>query len=570
MTSNGKKPTVAYFCMEYGLNRELPIYSGGLGILAGDFLKAAKDENAPVIGIGILWKQDYTQQYIGDDRRPFDVYPNFDYSFLKDTGVSVQLNVRGEEVTCKVHMVDQYGNAPLYLLDTNFPGSSHGWMTSKLYGGVEQDRVAAEMILGIGGIKALRAMNIDIDQYHFNEGHAVFAGIELIREKMQEQHMSFEDAMTETKRQVAFTTHTPVEAGNEVHDHGLLEYMGAYNGLNRDQMTRIGGDPFGMTVAALRLSHTANAVSQLHGDTARQMWKDVSDAAPIISITNGVHGGTWQSPSIRNAYKQGRDLWQPHMDLKEKLVRYIKEKTGKQFKKENLIVGFARRAAAYKRSGLIFSKPEVIEPLLQEGKLQLVFSGKAHPKDEPGKDIIQNIMRMSEKYPDSIVFLENYDMYIGELLVQGVDVWLNNPRRPMEASGTSGMKAAMNGVLNVSVIDGWVPEGVEHRSSGWLIDKMLTEMDQGDNEDVQDIKALYRVLLDEVIPTYYNNRTKWLEMMHSSITMSKDQFSSARMLKQYFSEMYEKNFEDDAPQMMAGAEQQNYSQQNQYDQYPQQ
>ncbi|TLM99179.1 alpha-glucan family phosphorylase, partial [bacterium] len=290
-------PRVAYFCMEYGLHEELPIYAGGLGILAGDFMKAAHDLDMPMVGLGILWRQDYTEQYIGADGRPYDIYPTFDYAFIKDTGKTVQVRVRGADVTCKVRLVDQYKNAPLYLLDTNFPGSEHGWMTGKLYGGVNQDRVAQEIILGIGGVRALRALGIEVDIYHFNEGHAVFAGTELIREKIG-QGMSFHDAWAATRREISFTTHTPVSAGNEEHNHGLLQHMEAYNSLTYEQMKDIGGDPFNMTAAALRISGFANAVSKLHGQTARKMWKDVHDAAPIISITNGVHPETWQDKHV--------------------------------------------------------------------------------------------------------------------------------------------------------------------------------------------------------------------------------------------------------------------------------
>jgi starch phosphorylase len=228
--------------MEYGLDKELPIYAGGLGVLAGDYLKAAADLNVPLVGLGILWRQDYTEQFIGEDGRPYDVYPNFDYDFIKDTGITVQVRVRGADVTCKVRLVDQYGNAPLYLLDTNFPGSEHGWMTNKLYGGTNQDRVAQEILLGVGGIRILRALNIPVQVYHFNEGHAIFAGIELIREKL-EQGMPFTEAWEATRSQIVFTTHTPVEAGNEIHEHSLLQHMEAYNGLNYEQMSQIGDNP---------------------------------------------------------------------------------------------------------------------------------------------------------------------------------------------------------------------------------------------------------------------------------------------------------------------------------------
>ncbi len=535
-------PHVAYFCMEFGLDHTLPIYAGGLGVLAGDYLKAAKDLDAPVVGIGILWNQDYTEQFIGEDGYPHDSYINYDFSSVRDTGVTVSVRVRGADVTCKVHMVDRYGNAPLYLLDTNFPGSEHGWMTKRLYGGVEQDRVAAEMILGIGGIRALRALGIEVDIYHFNEGHAVFAGIELIREKMHNQKMSFRDAWKATQKEVVFTTHTPVEAGNERWNHDLLQHMEAYNGLTYEQMREVGDDPFNMTIAALRIANIANAVSKLHGNTARDMWGHINETAPIISVTNGVHLETWQDSRIRTAFENGENLWEPHMACKKELISFIRKHTQANLNPEALLIGFARRAAPYKRSELIFRNLDVIDPLLQEGKMQLVFSGKAHPNDTLGKEIIHRLVQMDRKYRDSVVFLENYNMEIARLMVRGCDVWLNNPRRPLEASGTSGMKAAVNGVLNLSVVDGWVAEGPQHGVSGWLLCSVCGRRGQQLNQDDLDLLTLYDVLLTEVIPTFYNDRDRWQNMMRASIDMAHYQFSSHRMLREYFDVLYERAF----------------------------
>ncbi|WP_423751941.1 alpha-glucan family phosphorylase [Heliobacterium chlorum] len=538
-TTEAKLPRVAYFCMEYGLHEELPIYAGGLGVLAGDYLKAAHDSGLPMVAIGILWNQDYTHQFIGEQGRPYDTYPNIRFDSVKDTGVTVQVRVRGADVVCKVHKVDSYGNVPLYLLDTNFPGSEHGWMTNRLYGGSGQDRVAAEIILGIGGVRALRALGIDVDVYHLNEGHATFCGFELIREKMSHYGMTFHQAWEAVRKELIFTTHTPVEAGNEVHGHDLLRLMEAYNGLSYEQVRDIGGDPFNMTVAALRLSHISNGVSKLHGQTACKMWKDIHDASCIISITNGVHNRTWQDDSISEAFERKGDLWQAHLNNKYRLVEYIEKHSKVRLNPDHLIVGFARRAAPYKRSDLIFRTAEVIESLLREGKLQLVFSGKAHPNDEIGKDIIQQLVRMSEKYGNSVVFLENYNMEVARYMVRGCDVWLNNPRRPLEASGTSGMKAAMNGVLNLSTVDGWVGEGLQHQVSGWLINPIIESHLQEWEQDERDLRELYRVLLSEVIPTYYNDRDHWVQMMRASIDMARWQFSSHRMIREYFDLMYE-------------------------------
>jgi len=519
------------------LDKQLPIYAGGLGILAGDYLKTAADLQVPVVGIGILWRQDYTEQWIGENNWPYDVYPVYNYDFIKNTGVTITVRVRGADVVCKVHRVDQFGNAPLYLLDTSFPGSDHGWMTSKLYGGIDQDRVAGEMILGIGGVRALRALGIEVDVYHFNEGHAVFAGLELIREKMQ-QGMSFHEAWEATRREIVFTTHTPVEAGNETHTHSLLQHMETYMNFTYEQIRKIGGDPFGMTVAGLRLSNVANAVSELHGRTARRMWQHVDNAAPIINITNGVHVPTWQDNHVRRAFENKGDLWEPHMQAKQELIDFIHKHTNTRLGLNTLTIGFARRAAPYKRSELIFRDAGKIDSLLRERKLQLVFSGKAHPNDIPGKDIIRRLVEMDRKYSKQVVFLENYDMEIASLLTRGCDVWLNNPRRPLEASGTSGMKAAMNGVLNVSTVDGWVAEGPEHGISGWLLDEVFDGKPAEHDQDEHDLEALYHVLHTEVIPTYYDNHRRWVEMMRASIEMSRQKFSSRRMLEEYYEKMY--------------------------------
>lgn len=537
MNKNTRKlPTVAYFCMEYGLHEDFHIYAGGLGILAGDILKAAKDDGYPFVGVGILWRQGYTKQLIGEDGEPYDSFPAYKYEFLKDTGVEVKVKIRGRQVRAKVWLCGYYDNAPLYLLDTNLPGNNDPFITGQLYGWFSEERIAQEMILSIGGIKALRRLGINVDIYHFNDSHPVLAGIELIREKMDEEGMSFEEAWEKTREQIVFTTHTPVMAGNEVHDHELLRYMGAYNGLTYGQMLRLGGDPFSMTVAGLRLSKKANAVSKLHGETARKMWKDVQGASEIIAITNGVHNGTWQDPRIAVAYKKNSELWKAHLEAKREMIDEIYKRNGVKLDENSLIIGFARRAAPYKRSDLIFSKKEIIEPLLKDKKIQLVFSGKAHPNDLTGKEIISRIYRISLEYPESIVFLQNYDMKIGKLLTRGCDVWLNNPIRPLEASGTSGMKAAMNGVLNLSILDGWWPEGCIHGVNGWQIGNAY----EGEDCDEVDAQSLYHVLLNEVLPTFYENKKKWEEMMRSSIEMSQWNFSASRMMEEYYKLMYTK------------------------------
>lgn len=529
-----KLPRVAYFCMEYGLHEDFKIYSGGLGILAGDILKAAKDSNYPIVGIGILWRQGYVKQIIGQNGTLCDCFSEYKYDFLEDTGITVKVKIRGRQVKAKVWKCTEFDNVPLYLLDTNVPDNNDMFITGQLYGWFGEERIAQEMILSIGGIKALKALNIDVDVYHFNDSHPVLAGIELLRGKMDSDGLSFEEAWEETRRKIVFTTHTPVEAGNETHEHELLKYMGAYNGLTHGQMLKLGDDPFSMTVAGLRLSRKTNAVAELHCKTARKMWKDVMGSSEIIAVTNGVHNTTWQDSRIISAYNNGSGLWDAHMLAKREMLEGIYKKNSIKLDEDILTIGFARRAAPYKRSDLIFRRKDIIEPLLKDGKLQIVFSGKAHPNDLNGKRIIASLYEVSMLYPGSVVFIQDYDMGIGKLLTRGCDVWLNNPIRPMEASGTSGMKCAMNGVLNLSVLDGWWPEGCVHGVNGWQIGDGY----EGEDHDEVDSKSLYNVLLGEVIPTFYNDRRKWETMMRASVEMSQWKFSASRMINDYYKLMY--------------------------------
>ncbi len=533
-----EKPNVAYFCMEYGLHDDFKMYAGGLGILAGDYMKGAKDFNFPIVGIGLLWKQGYTDQRVDENGKVYDTFHNYNYNFLQDTGVKVPVTVRGEEIICKVWKSEQWGTVPLYLLDTDIPENSDRWITGQLYGWFGEERVAQEIVLGIGGVRALRALNIDVDVYHFNEGHALFAGFELMREK-REKGKSFEKAWEKTQKEVVFTTHTPIVQGNESHPIDRLMYMSANNGMTEKELKKLGGSPFNMTVGALRLSRISNGVAQLHGDTSNKMWKHIKGRSEIIAITNAIHLGTWVDQKMIDAAKAGAGIWEQHMANKRDLVKFVAERTGVKLDAEKLIVGFSRRAAPYKRSDLIFSRPEIIEPLLKDQKLQIIFSGKAHPLDDMGKGIVENLVAMSKKYPNSVVFLQNYGMTIGAALTRGSAVWLNNPRRPLEASGTSGMKASMNGVLNCSILDGWWPEACNHGVNGWQFGDGF-ESDDDAVLDQHDTDALYDVLVNQVVPTYYENHEKWVEMMRESILSTKDYFNVKRMLQEYNDLMYVK------------------------------
>ena len=526
-------PRVAYFCMEFGLSEELPIYAGGLGVLAGDHMKSAHDLGVPLVGIGLLWREGYTRQHI-EGGEVVDYYLPLDRS-LRDTGKRIRVAIHGRDIDARILSVEGYGNAPLYLLEP--VNADDRWITRRLYGGGAYDRVAQETLLGVGGVRALRALGLPVDVYHFNEGHAVFAGLELIREHMAEMaHVPegerFERALADVRRHIVFTTHTPVEAGNEQHPYEILRDVGAGVGLTHEQMMSLGGAQlFNMTVAGLRLARAANAVSALHGEVAREMWKWVDRAPAITHVTNGVHVPTWQDARVREA-RTDEELAAAHFDLKRELLAEVQDRTGIHMAEAALTIGFARRATAYKRPDLIFHDQPRVERLLASGRVQLVFAGKAHPADGRGKQIVKRIYRLSQQYPGRVVFLQDYDMRLGRLLTRGCDVWLNNPRRPMEASGTSGMKAALNGVLNLSIPDGWWDEAVVHGENGWMIG------DRTNPDDVRDADHLYHVLEDEVLPAWEHDRARWARMMRAAVHMAESHFSTDRMVREYFEKIY--------------------------------
>lgn len=535
---NNNKPHTAYFCMEYGLNENMRIYAGGLGILAGDILKAAKEFSYPVTGIGLLWRKGYSKQIINEDGRPESQHPinNEIYEYAQDTGETVSVMIKNQEITLKIWKLDKFNNATLYLLDANLPeNNEYQTITDGLYDGFNEKRIAQEIALGIGGVKAIRKLGLNIDIYHFNEGHAALAGTELIREKI-ENGIDFHKAWNTVKENIVFTTHTPVKEGNEAHSLDSLEKMSAFNTLTRKQMKEIGDSPFSMTVAGLRLSRISNGVAKLHGQTSREMWKNVTGKSPIISITNGVHRGTWVDNRIIENMGNAEGIYKVHQTMKQELVDFIKNRNGAQLDPNKLIIGFARRATAYKRPNLIFKKSDIINSYLESGEIQLVFSGKAHPTDDNGKEIVANLVRKAKEFPNSVVFLEDYNMEIARYMTRGVDIWLNNPRKPLEASGTSGMKAAMNGGLNLSILDGWWVEGCEHGINGWQFGDGYV----GEGQDESDLYALYRVLFNDVVPTFYNQKQHWKDMMEESIKTTYKRFSAKRMLERYYAEMYNK------------------------------
>jgi starch phosphorylase len=545
------RPRVAYFCMEYGLDPSFTIYAGGLGILAGDHMKSVGDLHLPVTGIGLLWDEGYVEQRIDAHGHPVDHYPKTSRDGLEALNVEIEVTVRGKHVPCRAYRVRRYTSAELYLLEP--ARDDDRWITQRLYGGGEEDRLAQEIVLGVGGVRLLRALGIEPQVYHFNEGHAVFAGLELLREN-RFGGKTLAERMSALRTHVVFTTHTPVAAGNEVHSLENMRRMDADLGFTDAELTQIGGAtglaPFSMTVAGLRLSRAANAVAQLHGETARAMWKGVKDAAPITAITNGVHVPTWQDARIRAALASGKDeahqaqeLWLAHLAMKQELCDFVAARTGVKLAPERPIIGFARRAAPYKRADLILGDEARLERMLHDSGAQIVYAGKAHPRDAGGKALVSKLVVAARRWPGQVVFLENYDMTVGAAMTRGADVWLNNPRRPLEASGTSGMKAAMNGVLNVSILDGWWPEGCEHGVTGWKIGDADPNDDAFDDAaaariDERDRELLYQVLEQDVLPTYHGDRARWVRMMRASIAMSAWRFSSDRMVEEYVARLY--------------------------------
>ena len=523
-----KPPHVAYFCMEFGVHESFPIYAGGLGVLAGDFIKSARDLGKPVVGVGLRWERGYGHQRIDEDGVPHEEYPGYESSFLTETGVRVRVRVRGVEISCRVLVTERHGHVPLYLIEPY--RAQDRWITHRLYEAGTDVRIAQEMLLGIGGVRALNWLGIPISTYHFNEGHAAFAGVELIASRMA-VGLSFPEAWDQTRSSIVFTTHTPVQAGNEEHAIKDLRRMGACLELSGAEMRAIGGDPFNMTVAGLRLARRANAVSQLHGETARQMWAHVEDAAPIIAITNGVHRGTWQARTLHEAGDPDA-LWRERLVLKRALRDEVERRAQVSIPPDSLVIGFARRAAGYKRADLLLRDEPRFARLLAEQPIVFLFAGKAHPDDRVGKSLVAALAAAQRRYPGRLVFLENYDLELARTMVRGCDVWLNNPVRPLEASGTSGMKAAMNGVLNLSVLDGWWAEACEHGVNGWAIG------DESAGDDAGDLDALHRTLAAEVLPAWRDPK-RWRAMMRASIDMAVERFSSDRMVLEYFARLYD-------------------------------
>jgi starch phosphorylase len=565
--------SVAYFSCEFGLDESLPIYSGGLGVLSGDHLKSASDLDVPLVGVGLFYRNGYFRQQLDPAGWQTERYPANEPARLplheEDVRVTVQLADESDslvDVAARAWRV-QVGRISLYLLDTDVD-ENPDWartITDALYGGDRQHRIRQELVLGIGGVRMLRALGAQPTVFHMNEGHSAFLQLERLRE-LVEEGVSRDAAVERLRASTVFTTHTPVPAGNEIFDAWLVQrnvgHLVEQLGWTWDEFVALGRTTpnesgFGLTPFALRTADWANGVSELHGEVSREMWQAVwpsrsVDEVPIGSVTNGVHSRTWMSreldallgseedlgtPDFARAYDLSDEaLWNAHLEAKRRLLRRLPS----SFDPETLTIGFARRFATYKRADLMLSDPDRLGALLSDASrpLQIVLAGKAHPADEGGKALIQKLVEFARGAGahGRIVFLEDYEMTLAADLVQGVDVWLNNPRRPLEASGTSGMKAALNGVVNCSILDGWWCEGYSPETGFAIGDDWASSSDA--DQDRADAEALFAVLEQQVIPTYYDDRARWLQLMRGSIARLGARFNTNRMLVEYVESLY--------------------------------
>jgi starch phosphorylase len=581
-----------------------------LGVLSGDHIKSASGLGVPLIGVGLFYDQGYFRQQLDENGYQHEQYMDTKVENLpmepamssNGEPISVRIETRNRPLLAKVWLM-RVGRVLLYLLDCDVPGNDpeDRNLTSRLYGGDERTRIRQELVLGVGGVRALAALGFTPGAYHLNEGHSAFAPLEVIRERMSDDGVTFDEALREVAQHTAFTTHTPVPAGHDRFDGGLVEeHLGPLRdelGITYEQLMGLGrvepqneGESFCMTVLGLKLSRRANAVSSLHGHVTRRMWAHlwpwrVEEEIPIGHITNGVHVPSWLAWQMRQLYDRhfpagwirdmGRpevwqfihnvdpgELWETHNALKNLLISFVRRRVSRQCRRRGesdaaveqarnllnpsaLTIGFGRRFATYKRASLILTDIDRVCALLNDADrpFQIIFAGKAHPKDEPGKRLIQSIdnTRHDSRYQNRIVFVEDYDINVCRHLIQGVDVWLNNPRRPLEASGTSGQKAVLNGGLNLSVLDGWWAEAYDG-ANGFAIGKGASHVSD-EVTDRRDAEALYRVLEEGVLPTFYDRDVdglprRWLEMMMNSISTLAWRFSAHRMMMDYAETAY--------------------------------
>ena len=605
----GARP-VAYFSLEFGVHESVPIYSGGLGVLSGDHIKSASGLGVPLVAIGLFYDQGYFKQHLDLEGYQGEEYIDTKVenlpmeSALGPDGkpVNVEVETRTGKLLMKVWLM-RVGRVNLYLLDCDVEGNSpeDRELTSRLYGGDNRTRIRQELVVGVGGMRALEALGITPSVYHLNEGHSGFATLEAIRVRMQDDGMSFDDSLRDVAQHTVFTTHTPVPAGHDRFDGALIEeHLGPLRdelGISSEQLMGLGRvepqnehETFCMTVLGLKLSRRANAVSNLHGHVSRRMWAHlwpwrVEEEIPIGHITNGVHVQSWLAYQMQQLYDRNfsfgwmermgepevwqgvhdvdpGELWETHYALKNLLLAFVRRRVSRQCRRRGesdeaveaarnildpniLTIGFGRRFATYKRADLILADPDRLAKIVNDPNrpLQIIFAGKAHPADEPGKQLIKRIanLRHDPRFGGRIAFVEDYDINVCRHLIQGVDVWLNNPRRPLEASGTSGEKAVLNGALNLSVLDGWWAEAYDG-ANGFAIGRGTQHVDDAIT-DARDAEDLHRVLVEEVIPLYYDRDIDglpqhWIKRMMNSISSLGWRFSADRMVADYVRSAY--------------------------------
>ena len=546
---NIDKTKIAYFSAEIGISPNLPTYSGGLGVLAGDHIKASADMELPMVAVTLLYKEGYFKQEIDSQGKQRESYPNFDYkNHLKQLPNSVSINLRSRDVSIRCYQYIHKGltdyEVPIFFLDVDLPENDikDRNITLRLYSGDNTHRILQEAILGFGGTMLLEKIGYKhFETYHMNEGHCSFLTLALL-DKFNNDH-------EKVRSMCHFTTHTPVEAGHDQFSiNRCRKILNDILPKKLDLPSWKDKERLHMTELGLYYSRSANGVSNLHGNIAQNQFPDF----PISYITNGVYHPHWISDPFSKLFDAkipnwkldpsvlldldaitDDELYQTHQEQKDTLIDYANLKTNRELSSDMLTIGFARRAAEYKRAGLIFSD---LDRLLElgKGKIQFIFAGKAHPNDENGKQIIEDVVSSATKLIGSIeiIYLENYEMKLGQLITSGVDVWLNTPLRPNEASGTSGMKAALNGIPNLSILDGWWAEGCMHEENGWAIGAVDS------NNDEEDVNSLYQLLENSVIPTFYNDKEKWSDMIRKSIVKGVG-FTAYRMIQEYYSKFYQ-------------------------------
>ncbi|MBP7212305.1 alpha-glucan family phosphorylase [bacterium] len=534
-------PNVAYFSMEIAMDQSLSTYSGGLGFLAGSHMQSAGYLQMPMVGVTMLWSYGYYDQRIDHNGQVEVAYIRKYYDFLNDLDVYTDVEIFGEKVKVKAYRVEPelFGTCPVYLLTTDIEGNSE-WARSishKLYDGDEKIRIAQETVLGIAGIKILQTVGYKFDVIHMNEGHALPAAFELLRQ--------YNGNLEEVQKRTVFTTHTPVAAGNEVHWVDTLVQGGFFAGCSREQAVALGGENFSLTVAALRMSRIANAVSQLHGLVANKMWEWVDGRCPIRAITNAVNLHYWQDKRI-GAAKTPQELLDVKREMKAELFKYIADTAGKRFDPDVLTITWARRFADYKRAWLILMDKDRLNKLLDANKIQIIFAGKFHPDDVMGKEMFNKILSRSHSLKN-VVVLPGYELELSGKLKRGSDIWLNTPLRPFEASGTSGMSANMNGTLHLSIYDGWTVEGTFDGINGYTVEYPgLDDEMPWEERHWKDHDCVMDIIENRIIPTYYDNKEEWARLMRQAMRTSEAYFNSDRMVIEYYNRLYKPIAHNDA------------------------